>query len=69
MAQRAALARALLNEPRLLLLDEPLGKLDSLTRIAVCERELIALWQQQGYTSLLVTHDIERRCCCASGCW
>ena len=58
MAQRAALARALLNEPRLLLLDEPLGKLDSLTRISM-QRELIALWQQQGYTSLLVTHDIE----------
>ncbi len=50
--------RALLNEPRLLLLDEPLGKLDSLTRISM-QRELIALWQQQGYTSLLVTHDIE----------
>ena len=58
MRQRAALARALLNEPRLLLLDEPLGKLDSLTRISM-QRELIALWQQQGYTSLLVTHDIE----------
>ncbi|HCI6875842.1 alkanesulfonates ABC transporter ATP-binding protein / Sulfonate ABC transporter [Klebsiella quasipneumoniae] len=54
MAQRAAL----LNEPRLLLLDEPLGKLDSLTRISM-QRELIALWQQQGYTSLLMTHDIE----------
>ncbi|WP_441767977.1 ABC transporter ATP-binding protein [Klebsiella pneumoniae] len=49
MAQRAALARALLNEPRLLL---------PLTRISM-QRELIALWQQQGYTSLLVTHDIE----------
>lgn len=58
MAQRAALARALLNEPRLLLLDEPLGKLDSLTRISM-QRELINLWQSQGYTSLLVTHDIE----------
>jgi len=58
MAQRAALARALLNQPRLLLLDEPLGKLDSLTRISM-QRELINLWQSQGYTSLLVTHDIE----------
>ena len=56
MAQRA-LARALLNEPRLLLLDEPLGKLDSLTRISM-QRELIAL-SAAGYTSLLVTHDIE----------
>lgn len=58
MAQRAALARALLNEPGLLLLDEPLGKLDSLTRIRM-QSELIRLWQAQGYTSLLVTHDVE----------
>ena len=56
--QRVALARSLVTRPRLLLLDEPLGKLDSLTRISM-QRELIALWQQQGYTSLLVTHDIE----------
>ena len=58
MAQRVALARALVNEPRLLILDEPLGKLDSLTRIAM-QQELIYLWQRQGYTALLVTHDVE----------
>lgn len=58
MAQRVALARALVNEPRLLILDEPLGKLDSLTRIAM-QQELINLWQRQGYTALLVTHDVE----------
>lgn len=58
MAQRAALARALVNDPRLLLLDEPLGKLDSLTRLAM-QDELLRLWQSAGYTALLVTHDVE----------
>ncbi len=58
MAQRAALARALVNEPRLLILDEPLGKLDSLTRMTM-QGELVALWQRAGFTALLVTHDVE----------
>jgi len=58
MAQRVSLARVLVNEPRLLLLDEPLGKLDSLTRMTM-QAELLRLWQNAGFTSLLVTHDIE----------
>ena len=58
MAQRVALARALVNDPSLLLLDEPLAKLDSLTRIAM-QAELIRLWQETGFTGLLVTHDVE----------
>jgi NitT/TauT family transport system ATP-binding protein len=58
MAQRAALARALVNRPRLLILDEPLGKLDSLTRIAM-QGELMTLWRRLGFTALLVTHDVE----------
>lgn len=58
MAQRTALARALVNDPRLLVLDEPLGKLDSLTRIAM-QGELVRLWQRAGFTVLMVTHDIE----------
>jgi len=58
MAQRAALARALVNDPRLLILDEPLGKLDSLTRISM-QGELVSLWQRAGFTALLVTHDVE----------
>jgi ABC-type nitrate/sulfonate/bicarbonate transport system ATPase subunit len=58
MAQRAALARALVNDPRLLLLDEPLGRLDSLTRLTM-QGELLALWRQAGYTVILVTHDVE----------
>ncbi|TGE01121.1 ABC transporter ATP-binding protein [Methylobacterium nonmethylotrophicum] len=58
MAQRVALARALVNAPPLLLLDEPLGKLDSLTRLAM-QAELVRLWQDKGFTALLVTHDVE----------
>jgi NitT/TauT family transport system ATP-binding protein len=58
MAQRAALARALVNDPKVLVLDEPLGKLDSLTRIAM-QTELVSLWQRKGFTTLLVTHDAE----------
>ena len=58
MAQRASLARALVNDPRLLILDEPLGKLDSLTRLAM-QGELSRLWQARGFTVLMVTHDVE----------
>ena len=58
MAQRAALARALVNDPGLLVLDEPLGKLDSLTRLQM-QAELVRIWQHRGFTALLVTHDVE----------
>jgi NitT/TauT family transport system ATP-binding protein len=58
MAQRVALARALVNDPMILILDEPLGRLDSLTRITM-QAELVALWQRKGFTTLLVTHDVE----------
>ncbi len=58
MAQRAAIARALVNDPRLLLLDEPLGKLDSLTRMNL-QKDLVRLWQDRGFTAILVTHDVE----------
>lgn len=58
MAQRAALARALVNDPKLLLLDEPFGKLDSLTRLKM-QNELLELWKSAGFTALLVTHDVE----------
>jgi len=64
MAQRAALARALVNDPSVLLMDEPLANLDSLTRIAM-QAELVGLWQQAGYTTVLVTHDVDEALCLA----
>ncbi|MFM0417926.1 ABC transporter ATP-binding protein [Paraburkholderia aromaticivorans] len=58
MAQRVALARALVNDPALLVLDEPFGKLDSLTRIRM-QNELARLWRDARFSVLLVTHDVE----------
>lgn len=58
MAQRTALARAIVNDPSLLLLDEPLGKLDALTRLTM-QGELVRLWRESRFTALLVTHDVE----------
>jgi NitT/TauT family transport system ATP-binding protein len=58
MKQRAAFCRALLADPKILLLDEPFGALDALTREEL-SLELSRLWQSLGRTALLITHDIE----------
>jgi sulfonate transport system ATP-binding protein len=57
-AQRVSLARALVAEPKLLLLDEPFGALDALTRLSMREL-LLDLWREHGFGVLLVTHDVD----------
>lgn len=58
MAQRVGIARALATNPEILLLDEPLGALDAMTKIRM-QRELERIWQEQAVTMIMVTHDIE----------
>ncbi|MCG5433376.1 ABC transporter ATP-binding protein [Mycobacterium sp. MYCO198283] len=57
-AQRVSLARALVAEPELLLLDEPFGALDALTRLSM-HSLLLGLWREHGFGVLLVTHDVD----------
>lgn len=58
MIQRASLARALINDPKVLLLDEPLGALDAFTRMDLQDK-LLELWRKRGTTMILVTHDVD----------
>lgn len=64
MAQRVSLGRAIVNDPEILLLDEPLGALDAFTRLRLQE-ELIALWKQTKMTMIMVTHDIDEAIYCS----
>ena len=58
MAQRVALVRSLINEPDILLLDEPLGALDAFTRMGM-QDEILKMWQENGQLAIMVTHDVD----------
>lgn len=58
MSQRAAIARGLVNNPTILLLDEPFGALDALTRIQM-QKEILRIQKEEGTTMVMVTHDID----------
>ena len=58
MSQRVAIARALANKPKILLLDEPFGALDAITKVNLQE-ELLKIWKKENITMIIVTHDID----------
>ena len=58
MAQRVALVRTLINEPEILLLDEPLGALDAFTRMRM-QDEILNIWAEKKQLALMVTHDVD----------
>lgn len=58
MAQRVALVRSLINQPEILLLDEPLGALDAFTRMNM-QDEILSIWQQTKQLVIMVTHDVD----------
>ena len=58
MAQRVALVRSLINEPDILLLDEPLGALDAFTRMNM-QDEILKIWYEKQQLAIMVTHDVD----------
>lgn len=58
MAQRVALVRSLINEPDILLLDEPLGALDAFTRMNM-QDEILKIWSEKQQLAIMVTHDVD----------
>ena len=58
MAQRVALVRSLINEPDILLLDEPLGALDAFTRMNM-QDEILKIWRERKQLAIMVTHDVD----------